>query len=595
VTDAASGSTRPLQVMIGQIDLVVGDLAGNEKRIGELIALAEEAGADVLVLPELAITGYPPEDLLAREDFIAAQRAALERLAALTGRCTVLIGYIELTVGRVLYDSSARNLHNSVAVCRGGHILGTQDKRFLPDTGIFDETRWFTPSSSLEPPVVWDIAGHRVGMLICDEMWTEQLAYSFAERDIEVLISVNASPWHGEKETMRHDVAQRAAISAGHVPVVYVNIVGGQDGVVYDGQSFVLSPTGEYLWTADRFHPVVSTVSIAADGSVSGAVDHIGHGRLGPPEEVPEEQLVWEALITGLRDYVDNNAFPYVWLGLSGGIDSAVVATLAADAIGGHRVRGLLMPSSFSSDGSVLDANQLATSLGVTTWKVPIADTYEAVLGELRGADDGGPLGGTGRDVTEENIQARLRGLYLMACANKHGGIVLVTSNKSESAVGYATLGGDMLGGFAPIHDVMKTMVYRLAAWRNQTDAFPGSPIPPNTLVKPPSAELAAEQLDTDHLPPYPLLDAIITRYVHRDLGPIAIFRELTADPETLAALMEEDTSGDPLEVIIERVTALVDANEYKRRLGAPGIKITVKAWGRDRRMPITNRFRGTV
>jgi NAD+ synthase (glutamine-hydrolysing) len=585
-------------VLVAQLDLTVGDLAANEAAIAHQIEVAEARGADLLVLPELAITGYPLEDLLGRADFVDAQLAVLDRLAARTGRCAALIGFVQRCLGSCSGDARERALHNSVAVCQHGRVVTTRSKRLLPDYGPFDETRWFGAEEGRNRPV--EVNGHLLGVLVCEDLWDPSgETYDFfapgGTRAVDFIVSVNASPWSLRKEEARRAVAAEAAVASG-VPVLYVNQVGGQDGVVYDGQSFVADRDGKVVWQAGAFGPGVAVLEVDRVRGLVGYEDIEGQSTREEPLRSEEEQ-VWAALMCGLRGYVEKNGFPLVWVGLSGGIDSAVVAALAADALGADRVRGLLMPSQYSSSGSLTDARALADALGVMTWVVPVAAPFAAIDGALKAADNGldgtpGPLAGSGPlDATEENLQARIRGMYLMACTNKLGGIVLSTGNKSELAVGYSTVGGDLMGGLALIGDVPKTLVYRLARWRNSTPTRPGSPIPEATITKAPSAELAPGQQDSDSLPPYPLLDAIIERYVDQDNGLAAIVAAVSADPALTDEL--EALGPDALEATVARVIKLIDRAEYKRRQGPPCVRISEKAWGRDRRMPITNGWRG--
>lgn len=564
-------------VSVAQINPTVGDIDGNLALALRALDTATVDQARLLVLPELALSGYPPEDLLLRSDFLDEQDAALRVLTeATTGSdVVVLVGFAERVDGEARSDSRARHVANSVAVLAAGEHVSTVRKRLLPDYGVFDETRWFQAGDDTTSNVI-TVGATNVGVLICEDLWDDRAATAARENGAHLLVVVNASPWHRGKPAER--VARAAATG---MSTVYVNQVGAQDGVVFDGRSFVTDMAGQVRWQAPAFRTHQETVRV-------GALD-------GPAPETDELADTWDALVLGVRDYVNKNGFPHVYLGLSGGIDSAVAAAVAADALGPDRVIGVLMPSQHSSPGSVFDADDLAERLGIRTENLRITDTVTAIENTLHGRGrtstfGTAPFADTAPNVAEENIQARARGLMLMALANKFGGIVLTTGNKSEMAVGYCTLYGDMAGGFAVLADVPKTLVWELARWRNTT-AVPNpttvegitEPIPESSITKPPSAELAPGQNDTDSLPPYDLLDAILDLYVDTDLGPDAVTDVIAATHQ----LDPDDTAAT-----VDRITRLVDRNEYKRRQSAPGVRVTEKAFGRDRRLPITNQFR---
>jgi NAD+ synthase (glutamine-hydrolysing) len=542
-----------LRVAGSQMNPTVGDIAGNERLILDAIRRAEAAGAALLLTPELGLTGYPPEDLVHRPDFLDSNLAALQRLAGASGDTVVIVGHIARARGgghAGAPDSRPREVANAAAVLHRGKIVGTYHKVVLPNYGVFDEDRNFAPGK--EPDLLWPVAGVSVGVSVCEDIWvTDGPPALQAAAGAELLANINASPYHRGKATEREAMLAERARAAG-APVVYVNLVGGQDELVFDGASVVFDSAGQMLHRSPQFEEDFFVVEM---GEGAGNID----GLLDPTEEV------YRALVTGLRDYVTKNGFEGVIIGLSGGIDSALTAAIAADALGPGSVWGVSMPSRFSSQHSVDDALSLATNLGIRFDLVPIDGVYSAYLETLTDL-----FAGTEFGVAEENIQARVRGAMLMALSNKYGPMVLATGNKSETAVGYATLYGDMVGGFAPLKDVFKTLVYALARWRNRD----GEVIPESTITKPPSAELRPGQLDSDSLPPYADLDPILERYVEADRGADAIVAE-GFDAET-----------------VYRVVSMVDRSEHKRRQGAPGPKITTKAFGKDRRLPMTNAYR---
>jgi NAD+ synthase (glutamine-hydrolysing) len=566
-----------LRVAGAQLNLVVGDLEGNHDRIARAMMWAEEQSADVLLFPELAITGYPPEDLLIRPAFVQANLDVLRRLAALAGDVVSVVGFAD-RVGPVadpLEDAAVRCVANAAALLYRGEVRGVYRKVLLPNYGVFDEDRYFVPGR--EPARIWDVGGVPVGVSICEDIWildgppTHQAAAG-----ARVLLNINASPYHTVKAEERAALLAAQACRSG-VPVVYVNLVGGQDELVFEGDSMVFDASGELLYRAAEFQEerfVVDT-PLGALRAPGGAVVTIRDDLLtdrsvrpipeSAPRLEPEEAEIYQALVTGLRDYVRKNGFKQVVLGLSGGIDSALSAAVAADALGPEVVWGVAMPTRFSSEGSVLDAKDLAERLGIRFDVIPIDETFAAFLSALDPT-----FSGTGFGVAEENLQARIRGAIVMALSNKFGHMVVTTGNKSEVAVGYATLYGDMAGGYSVLKDVFKTLVYRLAEWRNTE----GEVIPRSIIDKAPSAELRPNQKDGDSLPPYGLLDEILARYVEED--------------RSVQDIISDGFDAD----LVVRVAGLVDHNEYKRRQAAPGVRITRKAFGKDRRLPITNRYR---
>ena len=536
-----------VRIALGQLNTTVGDLDGNVDRLADAAARATAEGADVVVFTELAITGYPPEDLVLRSSFVTDNLAALDALAAATGAgCDVMVGFV---------DRTAAGLHNAAAVLRGGRVLARYAKCKLPNYGVFDERRTFAPG--VEAMIV-DVSGTRVGVSICEDAWSPGMPFD-AYRGVPIVANLNGSPYHRGKADERLDVLRARAAETG-AWIVYVNAVGGQDELVFDGGSLIVAPDGSVPCRAARFDEDLLVVTI--EGGEAGADPR-------PPwAEEPED--VYRALQLGTHDYVRKNGFTGVVLGLSGGVDSALVATIAADALGRDAVHALGMPSMHSSQGSIDDAADVARRLGIAFEQVPITDVYRAFESQLSPEVVQG--------LAAENLQARIRGNDLMALSNRYGWLVLATGNKSEYAVGYSTLYGDMAGGFAPIKDVPKTLVYDLCRWRNEEARAEGAepPIPDAVLTKPPSAELRPDQRDTDSLPPYEELDPIVAAYVEDDLGIDEIVAAGIGPPET-----------------VTRVAAMIDRAEYKRRQAAPGVKITPKAFGKDRRLPITDRYVG--
>jgi len=544
-----------LRVAGAQLNLVVGDLEGNHDRIARAMMWAEEQSADVLLFPELAITGYPPEDLLIRPAFVQANLDVLRRLAALAGDVVSVVGFAD-RVGPVadpLEDAAVRCVANAAALLYRGEVRGVYRKVLLPNYGVFDEDRYFVPGR--EPARIWDVGGVPVGVSICEDIWildgppTHQAAAG-----ARVLLNINASPYHTVKAEERAALLAAQACRSG-VPVVYVNLVGGQDELVFDGGSFVMDGGGAIVQREEEFEEALPLAEFAWNGHILTALP----GAVAP--ELNTDESVYRALVLGIRDYVRKNRFQGVVLGLSGGIDSALTLALAVDALGADKVEAVLMPSRYTAQMSIDDAREEAEILGVSHRTIPIEAAVSAFQGLLTEA-----FAGLASDATEENIQARCRGVLLMALSNKSGRILLTTGNKSEMSVGYATLYGDMAGGFAPLKDVPKLLVYRLAEYRNRLDPV----IPRRVIDRPPSAELRPDQKDEDSLPPYSLLDAILALYVEQDKS------------------IEEIVAAGYPEAEVKRVAGMVDRNEYKRRQAPPGVKITPRAFGRDRRYPIT-------
>jgi NAD+ synthase (glutamine-hydrolysing) len=574
-----------LRLALAQINATVGDVEGNAELISDAIGRAREAGAQLVVLPELCVSGYPPEDLLLRADFLDSVSAALESLANEVSDIVAVVGFPERAEHAddpppdPMIDPLAPPAHNSMAVLADGEIAAVYRKIHLPNYGVFDERRYFEPG---ETPALIELDGVLVGLTICEDIWVPGIPESEeAAAGAQLIVNSSASPYNRGKGAAREEMIATRARTHG-ATFALCNAVGGQDELVFDGRSVVVAPNGETLARATEFEPELLVADLllgAADGpgdSASGVpvvarlrsdADAGGEAeaRLAAPLE-REEPEVYAALTLGLRDYTEKNGFETVVIALSGGIDSALVAQLAVDALGPDRVRLVVMPSPHSSEETQADARAIAANLGAELIEIPIAGAmraYEQALAEK--------FEGTEPGLAEENIQARIRGNLVMALSNKFGWLVLTTGNKSEMSVGYATLYGDMAGGFAVIKDVFKLLVYRLVRWRNESAGR--ELVPASVLERPPSAELRAEQLDEDSLPPYETLDRILEGYVERDEG-----------IETLVA------QGLPRDTV-EEVVRLVDRAEYKRRQAPPGIRISSKAFGRDRRLPITNRF----
>ena len=536
-----------VRIALGQLNTTVGDLDGNVDRMVTWASRATVEGADVVLFPELAITGYPPEDLVLRPEFVDDNLAALERLAKETaGGCDIVVGFV---------DRTPLGLHNGAALLRGGQVVARYAKCKLPNYGVFDEQRYFVPGTASARV---SIGGEDVGLSVCEDAWLPGPPFD-DYGGVRCIANINGSPFDVGKVNDRNGVLRDRARETG-AWIAYVNAVGGQDELVFDGGSLVMAPDGTVVAWGERFEEDLVVVALE-DGAVGGPAWPDG------PEEV------YRAIELGVRDYVRKNGFREVAIGLSGGVDSALVATIATDALGADAVRAMALPSAYSSQGSIDDAVEVAERLGIRLDTIGIDEIFDAYRTALAGV-----FSGTEEGVAEENLQARIRGNLLMALSNRFGSIVLATGNKSEYAAGYATLYGDMSGGFAPIKDVPKTLVYELCAWRNARAAELGqaAPIPDSVIRKPPSAELRPGQLDTDSLPPYEVLDPIILAYVEDDLGVDQIVERGIADRETA-----------------RRVASMIDRAEYKRRQAAPGVKITPKAFGRDRRLPITDRYPG--
>lgn len=531
-----------MKLAIAQINCIVGDLAGNVAKILESAERAYEAGASLLLTPELALTGYPPEDLLLREDFYLASEAALELLAKSAPEITLVVGHPALHQGRH---------YNAASVLQDGRVVSSYYKHKLPNYSVFDEVRYFTPGSV---PLVFEHEGVRFGLVICADMWESGPASLARDAGAEVLLALNASPYHMEKQLTRH-AALRTRVRETGLPVVYANLVGGQDELVFDGASFVLDANGELTHRLPEFKQALGVVDFEGSRPLPGEI----------AEDIALEASVYSALCLGVHDYVEKNGFPGVVLGLSGGVDSALTLAIAVDALGASRVRTVMMPSQYTASISIEDAAQMAQNMQVHYSEIPIDPLFDSFVGALAGAFEGRSV-----DTTEENLQARIRGTLLMALSNKFGSIVLTTGNKSEMGVGYSTLYGDMAGGFAVLKDVPKTLVYRLAHYRNRI----ASVIPQRIITRPPSAELRFDQTDQDSLPPYEILDAIMQAYVEEDRSPADI----------IAAGYGRDD--------VWRVVTLIDRNEYKRRQAPVGVRITQRGFGRDRRYPITSKCR---
>ncbi|MDH4049649.1 MAG: NAD+ synthase [Gammaproteobacteria bacterium] len=533
-------------VALAQLDLVVGDVAGNTARILEYAERArDEMQADLVVFPELAVCGYPPEDLLFHTGLRRRVAKAIETIRESVRDIAVLFGYPEYV------DD---DIYNACAVFHNGKVLATYRKHLLPNYRVFDEQRYFKAGRNA---AVFRLKGVRVGLNICEDVWKKGPAAASRSAGAEVIVAINGSPYELGSQEYREEVVRSRVRETG-IPAVYLNLVGGQDELVFDGGSFTMNADGEVQFRAPPFSEGLYRVVLEAKAS----------GIVPLPGEIcpilPTEKSVYEALVCGTRDYVDKHTFPGVVLGLSGGIDSALILTVACDALGAERVRAVMMPFRYTSTMSQEDAAKQAKSLGVRYDVIPIEPIYEAVLRQLKPIFEGRPV-----DVTEENIQARSRGLLLMAISNKTGRMLLTTGNKSEMAVGYATLYGDMAGGFAPIKDCSKSLVYRLARYRNTL----GEVIPERVISRPPSAELRPNQKDSDSLPDYGVLDPILEAFIEEDLS----VDEITA-------------RGFDRDVVI-RVLQLVKTNEYKRRQAPPGIRISGRAFGRDWRYPITSRY----
>jgi NAD+ synthase (glutamine-hydrolysing) len=534
-----------LRVYLAQLNLLVGDIEGNAERVIAAAAQAQDVHrADVAVFPELTLTGYPPEDLLLRPALDQRVTAALAHIGKAVRGIDLVLGYPAIHDGK---------RYNAAGLLRDGAIVAEYHKALLPNYSVFDEKRYFEAGSE---PCVCQIKGVPVGLTVCEDIWYAEPAARAAAAGARLLLNLNASPFHKGKAPEREQLLAKRARDNG-LPIVYVNLVGGQDELVFDGGSFVVDRAGRLACRAPFFSESGTLAEFVIDEDIRPQC-----AAVAPAAD--ELEAVYQALVLGVRDYVHKNGFQGAVLGLSGGIDSALTLAVAVDALGAEAVEVVMMPSRYTADMSNQDAALQAEHLGVKHRTIPIEPAFQAFLGMLAEEFRGLPM-----DVTEENIQARCRGIILMAISNKTGRMLLTTGNKSEMSVGYATLYGDMAGGFAPLKDVPKTLVYRLAEWRNRD----GEVIPRRVIERPPSAELRPDQKDTDSLPDYDILDAILERYVEQDLS----------RGEIVAAGFDR--------ALVERVASLVDRNEYKRRQAPPGVKITRRAFGRDRRYPITNGF----
>jgi NAD+ synthase (glutamine-hydrolysing) len=539
----------PFFIALSQSNPVLGDLTKNAQLILDDAKKSNAKGAKLLVTPELSLTGYPPEDLLLRDAFIQAVDRQLNQLAqdlASYPNLRVLVGHPQRT---------SAGLQNMASVLFGGKVIASYAKQKLPNHEVFDEVRYFEPGNNA---CVIDIDGTKVGILICEDAWHSGPAAQAKHAGAELLIVSNASPYHLEKQDLRQQMIKSIVLETA-LPVVYLNAVGGQDELVFDGASFALNKSGELVMSLPHFQECFSLIEFKQDHSISDLVKN----TISPVISIEAE--VYDALVLGVKDYLNKNNFPGAIIGLSGGVDSALVLAIAVDALGADKVRAVMMPSRYTADISWIDAKQMADNLGVQYDEINIAPMVDAFDASLAPEFQGLPI-----DATEENIQARIRGTLLMALSNKSGRIVLTTGNKSEMAVGYCTLYGDMAGGFAVIKDVAKTLVYRLCQYRNGIEAV----IPERILTRAPSAELRPDQKDQDSLPEYEVLDAILALYMEQD--------------ESIQSIIDRGFKAED----VEKVTRLIKINEYKRRQAPIGVRITQRAFGRDWRYPITNKFR---
>ena len=555
-----------IRVALAQLNFRVGDFETNVELISEAYERAVEQQADLVVYSELAVCGYPPEDLLLKQQFLDDARAAVDQIAARTSNAVAVVGFPELE-GDCLY--------NSAAICYQGSVIGIYRKQLLPNYSVFDEKRYFTPGASAGPII--EIAGVNIGVSICEDLWFDEGPIDDqVSSGIRLVISLNASPYQRGKDSDRAStVIER--VTRHKIPVVYVNQVGGQDELIFDGSSFVADSRGQLVARLPQFEEMIHVVDLEVEDSDCGELPVIVASPSQEPKNlIPEMSVskeeeetaeVWKALVLATRDYVNKNGFDEVVIGLSGGVDSSLVAAIAVDALGSGRVHGVSMPSRYSSQGSKDDAAELAKNFNIDFETIPIEPGYTALTNMLEPVFEGHQS-----DLTEENLQSRIRGILLMAMSNKKGWLVLTTGNKSETSVGYSTLYGDTAGGFAVIKDCPKLLVYELCRWRNKQTS--SAWIPEASITKPPSAELRPDQTDDQSLPPYEVLDPLLEAYVERDKTAGELI-SLGYDPE-----------------IVKRITGLVDLAEYKRRQSPPGPRISTKAFGKDRRLPITNRYR---
>ena len=550
-----------LRVALAQVNPTVGDLVANAALVRENFKTAQDAGAHIVVFPEMVLTGYPVEDLALRPSFQLASQSALAELAGqLTGKCVAMVGYLDQVNGAP---------QNMVAVISNGKVAARYAKCHLPNYGVFDEFRNFVPG---DQTLVVRIHGADIGIAICEDLWIDDgITAQLADRKPGLVIVPNGSPYERAKDDVRLELVTKRARQA-KAPLVYVNMTGGQDDLVFDGDSIVVGADGSVIARAPQFEDGIAVVDIDVATKTSSpdviiSEDEVSVDRAlipGVAVRLDDREEIWNAIVVGLRDYVEKNGFRSVVVGLSGGIDSALVAALAVDALGAKRVNGVAMPSKYSSDHSISDAQAFADATGIHFRTIPIAPMVDAYMNNL-----------VLKGVAEENLQARVRGTTLMGISNQEGHLVLATGNKSELAVGYSTLYGDAVGGFAPIKDIYKTDVWALSRWRNEVARERGEaePIPVNSIEKEPSAELRPGQKDTDSLPDYLLLDRVLTAYVDDDQGSAAL----------IAAGFDE--------ALVRRVIAMVDKAEYKRRQYPPGPKVSKRAFGKDRRLPMTSRW----
>ena len=562
-----------LRIAVCQLNLHVGDLDGNKEKIITAYKQAESATADIAIFPELAVCGYPPEDLLLKSAFVEEVQKTLETISREINSCVAVIGFVS---GEEAAADPVRRTSNSAAICANGRIYGIYNKRALPDYGVFDEERYFSPGKGQAP--IFEINGVNVGVTICEDLWLPNgVIDELATNGAQIVLNLNASPYELGKIQTRLKVLQQR-IQEAKIPIVYVNQVGGQDELIFDGGSMVIAADGNVLSNAPQFEETVIIADIEPTTKTSDEADikiPLDSKEYDPPQSQlkhtlfqPLEPLseIWKALCLATSDYLRKNNFTDVVIGLSGGIDSAIVATIAADALGPEHVHTVALPSRFSSTHSIEDAASLAANLGCDHRVIPIEQTHEAFLRTLSES-----FTGISEDTTEENLQSRIRGTLLMALSNKFSWLVLTTGNKSELAVGYSTLYGDTAGAFAVIKDLWKTQVYDLAKWKNFTA---GKEVIPNSIIeKPPSAELRPDQLDEDSLPPYEILDKLLRDIIEKD--------------KVISQLIQEGYDPD----MVKHVASLVDLAEYKRRQSPVGPKISPKAFGRDRRIPIINAY----
>jgi len=546
-----------LRIGMAQINPIVGDLDGNGQKIIEYILRAKEKGIDILSFPEMAVCGYPPEDLVFKSHFVKNNIETLHRIIKYADGITIIVGFVD--------SDREGNIYNAAGICHNQKLAGVYHKMNLPNYGVFDEKRHFTPGKK---PLVFILDETIIGLNICEDIWIQDGPTAFQANigNASIILNSSASPYHIGKGKLREEILTKQAVDNG-IMIYYNNLVGGQDELVFDGGSMIINQQGKVVAYGKQFEEDLIVVGAGLAPALSGMQEIIGAG-FTPTLLLDELEEIYQALVLGTHDYVHKNGFNRVVIGLSGGIDSALVATIAVDAIGTENVVGISMPSQYSSHETQQDARRLTENLGIEFLVVPIRGIFEMYLNTMSQE-----FAGLSADVTEENLQARIRGNIIMSFSNKFGWLVLTTGNKSEMGVGYCTLYGDMAGGFAVIKDVPKTLIYRLAEYRNSIKTV----IPEGILTRPPSAELKENQTDQDTLPPYEILDSILEAYIERD----------KSSEEIVMLGFEPDT--------VSRVIKMVDTSEYKRRQSSPGIKITPKAFGRDRRLPITNRYSGKV